>query len=226
MTLARLKNFALSFESRPLYKYAMAEHSEQLLSTGAVRIGTLDYYRRREATDKLRGEHLEGTADFVDAPTGMHTIESLSLLTRKWFNVPPTIHMRNNTWRTRSTVSNRFMYCVSASLSHAAAGDYDSCVEIVDARGFFTEIANGFSKAMEQFAAECEVHVAPITYLNRELDARYYPHLSPAFVKPPRYSVEDEVRLVWDAPRPENIEIVDLAYQPLTKHIRTVRIPD
>jgi hypothetical protein len=196
-----------------------------MVSSGAVRIGTLNYYRRREAEDTLRGDLSEGTAAFLDAPEGIQSSETLSPLTREWFEAPEGAILRRNVWRTNSTVSDRFVFCASAELSTTAAGAYDSCVEITDVLGFLGALTGALNDAVVNKAIEAEGHLAPITYIERQLSAQYHGYLSPAFIKEPRFRIEQEVRLVWEAPRPKDVEYVDITCKQLARFTRRVDIP-
>jgi len=225
VTLERLKWLSLSLPTQTLYKYCRAEHARGLLKEGAVRIGTFSYYRAQEKHDPLRGDGREATALFHDAPLGQQDEASLSPLTLDWFRPPADANIRLNQFQTHITVSDSFVFCTSLELSRSAAGDYDSCVAINDVPRFILALTHGLCRATGVDVMQGEALLAPITYMERELSAAYHGYINPAFLKEPRFSREQEARIVWRAPEPIGHSFADFCEPSLTQYVTSASIP-
>ena len=224
-TLAVLRHLNESIPTRPLYKYLAPEHAARMLSQGSVRIGSLAYYRAREAQDSLRGDASEGTADYIASPPGPQTAENLPPWARSLWTPPPGVNALRNRWHMRADHPDAYVYCLSHELSARAAGDYTACVEIVDVPGFFRELSNGLAFAHPRQPIEAEAQISAVTYAERVLPHEYHGYISPAFLKEHRFARECEVRGVWRTPKPDGAQHCDFSRPILRTYLRHVEIP-
>lgn len=220
-----LRDVNIQIPQRPLYKYLRPEHAHAMVTSGALRIGTLEYYRRREREDALRGDSTEGFADYVESPSGLQTAENLSEFAKSIWTPPPGVVGFNNKWVSRVEYHNSFVYCMSRELSANAAGDYTACVEIVDVPRFLAILNVAMTKAFPAQSAEIEAHVSAVVYNERELPHEMLGMVSAAFLKAPNFEREVEARIVWKVPLPGSLASVDFDNIKFGEIIRLVDIP-
>lgn len=209
----------------PLYKYLRPEHARAMVASGAIRVGTLGYYRRREEEDSLRGDSTEGFADYVESPPGLQTADNLSEFAKAIWTPPPGTIGLNNKWISRVEHHDTFVYCTSSELSARAAGDYTACVEITDVPRFINILNSAMGRAFPAQYAEVESRTSAVVYHDRELSHELFGYVSAAFVKEPKFEREAEVRIVWTVPLPGKTESIDFDRITFGSIVRLIEIP-
>jgi hypothetical protein len=209
----------------PLYKYLNIAHARALLTRGAVRVGTLAYYRSREGADPLRGDRGEGEARFVAALSGAYTYDELPQLARDVVRGEAGegsvfIH---SVFIGDEIAPNSYVYCMARELSRRAAGSYTACVEIPDPQAFVNRV--GSMLAYRLGVRAVNGGFGPVMYADRTLSHHFYGVVGGAFLKEPRYSCECEARATWFDPPPGGELYLDLEDTRLASLVRPAVIP-
>ncbi len=216
-------------DQTPLFKFLKAEHAETMLRTGRVRIGTLYSFREEEQHGTARGDRLEGSTGALGVIDQL-TIEAGKALPpffAKFLSVPADRPISVKNWfvEVAANDSDYFVYSFAALPDPRlfVAFDCDTCVRITKPRSFFATLTDAISDRL-LISDEPTASMKPVVYGDRR---GYYnaafDHPGP-FVKPPRYSYQREVRLLWTpAAIPIEPFIVDVpAIRALCEVIGTV----
>lgn len=219
--------FRAAEEYTRLYKYQDEEFARMLVDEGKLRIGTLDYYRQWE--DVRRGDQGEGTLHF-DAGGGVNVGGGMDPLTRKAVQVFSGLHeshldrvaVLDSRIHAREVHQNCWVYCTAHELSRDASGERSACVEIMKPGEFFRVVGSALAAHLDQ---ELEAHAFGVAYRERVARGDEFGRLSSAFVKPPRFAFEAEVRGIWLSDPPPGQQYVDLVVPQLPPLVRLVAIP-
>jgi len=194
---------------------------------GKLRVRTLDYYRQWE--DARRGDQDGGTLRF-DAGGGVNVGAGMDSLTRMAVQAFTGLHAKqldrvavvDSRVSTRELHQNCWVYCTAHELSSDASGGRSACVEIMEPDEFFRVIGSALAARVGQ---ELEAHAYGVTYRERVVRGDEFVRLSSAFVKPPRFTFESEVRGIWLSDPPPGQPYVDLVVPDLPSLVRIVEVP-
>lgn len=192
-----------------LYKYTSPEWATKMVATGAVRVGTLSYFRRIEAAGPERSDPQEGIrVTQTDGRAVTYTPETMPsylkpvLGIQEGEKIHPDFRLQ---FAEGAVIINQeihvdmYVYCASDRWDPALMSKFGgACVRINDPANFFDEIvshlafydANGIRESVQ-------FRVGPVEYRDR---LETYPQVTqydPVFRKPLSYASEHEVRAAW-----------------------------
>ena len=219
--------FRAAEEYTRLYKYQDPEFARMMIEEGRLRVGTLDYYRQWD--DARRGDQDEGTLQF-DAGGGVNVGAGMDPLTRKAVQTFTGLHaldldraaVMDSRVRAREIHQNCWVYCTAHEFSGEASGGRSACVEIVEPGEFFGVISTALAAHLDQ---ELGAHTYGVAYRERVARGDDFGRLSSAFVKPPRFAFESEVRGIWLSDPLPGQAYVDLVVPELPPLLRLVAVP-
>lgn len=182
-----------------LYKFMEEKFATDLCERGKLRIGTLHYYRDKEAhcdsDDILDTE--EGTATFVDRE-------------------PSPGELLNSVFTGPADEPDRYIFCASTSNAWAASPSksYDVCVEIFEPGNFMAELRSILRHGVSPSTAS---QYGFVFYREREFTRVFgggMPFTSAptkiAYIKPEKYSPQHEYRFGFPgAPPPKEFFYVE-----------------
>lgn len=181
-----------------LYKYLPAKYANNLINENSLKIGTLFSYRNTENYGEEIGDTDEGTrieySHDKEQKRGdqLNTLESVALRGCSGMTV------ENNYVELRHHSEDVYLYCLSKKLSNDIMDKlnkdfpeekYDACVEIHEPEKFVEAIDALFAHKGRNLG------VITCCYINRK---QHYsvPMHHPAIIKDPKYSYQEEVRVI------------------------------
>ncbi len=221
-----------------LYKYLRPEHALALLDHGAIRVGTLYYYRRMELKHGPGiGDQTEGTETVTEVQDGS-AVSQFSLGQLKRIFGDRQFRLSGNTFKWNGSIANTLIYCLSTKLSWLTAkesGDYGACIEIINVPRFRSALKTAVA---EKMGRECRTFSRAViyrktkTYSGAEADAG----LPPApFVKHRHFRFQREFRIALptytvrgsdeQTAEAADLDYIDLNVPTLRDFIREVRVP-
>ena len=186
-----------------LFKYTRQEHADAMIRRGSFRIGTLYEFRKVEAHGPEVGDEGEGTKQVFDIANGhWRDVTARPNLAQRFIAADPNanITFKNVGFQVDHEAPDAFVYCVTAIMDHRAMRDFgaDTCVEITNPKRFFEELDH----VLRTRHLVGESVTAPCFYGERRRHIITDGNLHPAFLKPPRYAYQREIRVVWEARQP------------------------
>lgn len=194
-----------------IYKYMRREHADALLTNGRLLLSGLESYPlvdKDEGTltaeiDQLDHGEIHGSGPSVSAiKTNLDRVAQVS-------EVASGTRFENCQIVRRT--GNAIVFCTSAACSRdtmrACNPAYDTCVEILDVGSFIGHL-DSFIRERTQGPLRCLV--GRCKYSRREYSVRDFPPfdgLEMAFVKPARYALEQEFRVLWTAKLPRDVPL-------------------
>lgn len=213
-----------------MFRYSANKYSKALLKMGSIRIGTLHDFRK--------SEHKRGIADPQEGKKEVshhidHTVlnggNSIHNRAAKEFRAisvgsGSSAVLENVVFSRRFNEPNCFVMCASKTNSKNVMKEFegaDSCIEIVNQSLFFELL----TKSLNSIIPVIFRGVYKVTYQNRketwnEIDWGSHP----ALIKEPEFSVQDEVRAIWQPRRTAPIEPINLCAYKLGTLCREVII--
>lgn len=171
-----------------LYKYSDPELAERMAQFGAVRVGTLEYYRAWD--DRERGDREEGTLTFSGGG-GVNIGPSMDPLTRAAAlgltgldgDALRRVAVLNSSIVAHETHTDCWVYCTAHELSRGATGGKLASVEILNPDEFFRLVGLALE---EEVGQTLETHAYGVVYRERMARGQEFGQLPSAFVKPNR----------------------------------------
>ena len=200
-----------------LFKYLKSKDANDFFRQGIIRIGTLYDYRKTERHGTVIGDHQEGLI------LEQEHYQNLTMQSNE--DVPPFIRGRitvetggmfqvmNSTMGLSHQSPNFYIYCVTTKFDPKVMKEfgYDTCFEIIDT----TQFINGLNRCMRHKgtfigAYEC-------IYTEKVVSPGNKPNHHPALVKDPKFSYQNEVRLLWK-PNSEHPRPVRMTCRKIPRH--------
>ncbi len=183
-----------------IFKYLPLKYAKLLVNSGSIKIGTLYSYRDIEELGNEIGDNNEGSAFEYSHDKEPKRGDRLNPLERTAIKVGSGMVVANNYIERRHNSPNYYIFCASLSNESSIIDNlnrdypkdkYDACVEITNLKNFISNVSTAFSsKAQFVDCFQC-------VYIKRKYHyTKSVPH--PALIKDPRYSYQNEVRLIWE----------------------------
>jgi hypothetical protein len=212
------------------YRYSQQRHTDSLLASGQIRIGTLHDFRS--------SEHKRGVADpmegrkqiFHHVSRGTPGGSSIDDRSVDFFGMVEIINstgcsVRDSSFTMDLETSDCFILCGSLEHSRSVAeqfDDADSCVEILDIRRFSDALSERLAK---DFPID-SVRVCPITYIDKKENWNGIDRgLNPAILKEREFEGQKEFRIIWELSEPVSITPIILYEPKLLKYIMDIGVP-
>lgn len=201
----------------PLFKYTKREYAEALIQRGALRLGTLDCYRKVEYHAPMIGDAKEGDKGRYDNPA-LTTTAGLSPIAARIAHgaiggLPSGAVFDRCLFEEVEQFPNCWLYCTSARLSaklmHSMDPEYDACVRI-DYAGLFSRIVATELLRQNLIASYSQSGIGPCVYRERSRPYQDDDGLPPVFLKDPSYAGQEEVRFVFLPREPITVDHLDL----------------
>ena len=195
-----------------------------MLCDGTVRIGTLFSYRRTELGPAIGdgGEGASETTHRVDGPLYAKRPENRSWefdsLIRIPEDAPDDITFTNLSIVVPEQSEDVYLYCASYYYSRQAMDEFeaDTCIEVTNPLGFIRMMYR--SLRWRRLIAPAAT-VSPCDYSGRER-THVMPRVHPAFLKPPEYAYQREIRAAFAPLQAGPIEPFVLSIPELKPMIR------
>jgi hypothetical protein len=203
-----------------LYKYMKNKYVDSMLDKGALRIGTLKYYKNVETHGDAIGDGREGqvrTAQIFDD----HTLKNGDKLASKW-GFGGNGKLVNCIGVNELVSDNCYIYSMSRKLSSFVAQSFEceASIEIFDVIKF----ADNVTEALVKLGLiENSYIVSPIFYSHRP-GADGLTDEIPSLIKRNKYEYQDEVRIVWPLSKPIKVDHVDIEIGSIRSYAKKVNI--
>ncbi|MEZ5987774.1 MAG: hypothetical protein R3F30_01340 [Planctomycetota bacterium] len=205
----------------PVYKLLERPFAEMLLDRGAIRIGSIDYYRGYPGeddwvSDESEGiftvKHADGVYRYQDLPSGLKNFVRAE--------AGDTLKVGLKGVSEERVSENAMIYSIAKSPNKKAMERLgrDTCIEIASPDLFFREITralfrNGYIKP--------GFHFKNVHYLRSPYSLPKYHQLHPAIVKRPAFRWQEESRAMWE-PIGQHVSFIDIDVPEVRKYCRIV----
>lgn len=214
------------------YRYSSQKYNDALLALGNLRIGTLHDFRHKE--------HVKGICDANEGKKSVsHNIVMASDADKNsmdwravekfgFFNIKDSKNIRviGGTFTRNFDEPNCYIHCTSIEYSRKVMSQFenaDSCVEIVDAPGFYGRLTSTLN-AMLLNVEFCGVWF--VKYMPRDQNWNGIDWGEPpARIKEPEYKSQLELRAIWRPVRNEKISPVIVNDVELLKYCSVRKTP-
>ncbi len=183
-----------------LYKYMESRFAARFLRDGDIRLGTLYGFRNVERFGEVIGEAEEGRKyvrkqghSVVDTAYP----ETVPYFLKQRINVAAPNRLRIEA---RDGIGGMmedpdgYVLCLTdqPDVAQMRQFGYDSCLEVLDSDEFFRAISVKVRHQLRFWGA------AKVVYRNRTMSVHEDEAIPPAFIKPPSYAGQKEVRGLWE----------------------------
>ncbi|MFN0205745.1 MAG: hypothetical protein ACKVS6_05470 [Planctomycetota bacterium] len=172
-------------------------HADRAIRLGEIRIGTLYEYRDIEKHNNLIGDDGEGKIErnrFVPG-TETWTGDNIPEFARESFKIDPgkSVSWSNLTFVYQEQSENYYLFSASQQMNCSVmkARGYDACIVIRNPSKFFGAISR-FIRYKAKYLT-CNACI----YTDRVSSTEKPQLMHPAFIKPPIYAEQTEVRALW-----------------------------
>lgn len=213
------------------YKYMEKCFAEKMVTSGGIRLNSLNYYKDIETHGRGVGDKEENILNAVSENKGTKTIDQLNPVEQMFFKPAPgadpsTIKIIGGTFIWPSSGRPTYVFCLSdvfdADFLHQMNKEnkkvgknlYDTCVMISDHISF----VNILKKQLKDYGLNYYGH-GHCLYETRNIPWEEWDSKSqqcPAFVKDPSYSWQNEVRVLFEAKLQDDLEPIDCQIEGLS----------